>query len=1057
MTDEAAHAESGARRERRRGPPDLYEPVGWVFVRAPLLPVEAYLALEPDAELSPRDPLVRTALAVGSRDLLTQLERARAHGPKETQRLRAKLLRYLIRMSTRPTPYGLFAGVGLAELGDATDLRIAAAPPRTRTRPDMGWLLRLVESLETRPAVRRELRVFANPSVLQHGDRAYLAERALLGETGDASPVAIRATGAVRRALVLARSPVSWRRLTEELLTTPGATAQKVEKLLTELFEQTFLLSELRPPLTHSSPARHVARCLADVAPAADESAALAALLDEMTAWDELAIPERPVAYRSVASLAATGVANFDETPAQVDTALALEGGQLHEAIAHEAAKAAELLLRLSPTAGGLGQLDSYRHAFIGRYGMDREVALLELLDADHGLGPPSGHGWAGAGVEQAKLAVRNQTLRGLALGALRERRRAVELDGATVNRLALSTPTATNAPVSLDIAIFVLADSTAAIDAGKFELLIGPNLGAQEAGRNLGRFADLLGDAGSAALAAVAATDARAQTEVSAELVYLPRRGRSANVVIRPAIHRHEIAVGTMPGVAAHDAIPLSEILIGVREGRFYARWPSLDGELWVHVGHMLNPHQAPVACRFLEDVARDGRMQLSTFQWGPAAELPFLPRLRSGRVNLTAAQWQIDCTMRDASLAASEPDFAAALARWREAWMVPRRVYLAVADNRLLLDLESPEQVEQLREELRQLQEGSVVVLQEPLPGPEHAWLVGPQGRHLTELVVPIALRATARVADGDGHARPPTAARRHVAPSTAERLRPPGSDWLFVKLYCPRNVEEDLLTGPIRGFCQFATGSGLADRWFFLRYSDPDPHLRLRFGGSPDRLVADLFPSICEWAGELIAAGSCLRVGFDTYEREIERYGGSAAMQAAETLFAADSVAVVELLALAQDDLTTIDRTELALLSVDALLDGLGLDAARRLAWYRGQVGAKHRSGDDYRTRQSALRRLLGDRAGRLSGPGGQALERILAARSTALATVAARLRELDRADQLETPLERLCDSYVHLHTNRLLGAGPPAEQHVLGLLLRTREGLQRAPVAPRQPLA
>jgi hypothetical protein len=34
---------------------------------------------------------------------------------------------------------------------------------------------------------------------------------------------------------------------------------------------------------------------------------------------------------------------------------------------------------------------------------------------------------------------------------------------------------------------------------------------------------------------------------------------------------------------------------------------------------------------------------------------------------------------------------------------------------------------------------------------------------------------------------------------------------------------------------------------------------------------------------------------------------------------------------------------------------------------------------------------------------------------------------------------------------MHCNRLLGEGPPAEQHVLGLLLRTLEGLGRAPAS------
>ncbi|HWC28057.1 MAG TPA: lantibiotic dehydratase family protein, partial [Solirubrobacteraceae bacterium] len=741
MTRDAALIEAGAGRRRARRARGLYEPVGWVMVRAPLLPVDAYPALARAEETAARDPLVRTAIAVGSRELLPELDRAGSRSARDRQRLRAKLLRYLIRMSTRPTPYGLFAGVGLADVGDATDLRIADAPPRTRTRPDMEWLLALVARLEARPEVRRELRVFANPAVLLHGGRAFLAERAVLG-AGDAAPVGIRATGAVRRALELARAPVPWTRLADELLATPGATAEKVERLLDELWEQTFLLCELRPPLTAASPARHVSRCLAAVALAAHERAALDAVLDAAAAWDELAIAERPDRYEALAELAAAAVPDFRETPIQVDSALALEGGHVHAAVAREAASAAELLLRLSPFGAGRGQLDAYRHAFMGRYGTEREVPLVELLDPDHGLGPPSGHGWAGPGVDQAKLAVRNQTLRALALDALRDRRLAVSLDDAALERLAVTSPTADNAPVSLDVAVFVLAASVAAIDAGDFELLIGPNLGAQEAGRNLGRFGDLLGEAGSAALAGVAAAEARQHPrDVAAELVYLPRRGRSANVVIRPPIHRREVAVATMPGVPARDAIPLAEILVGVRDGRFYARWPGADGDLRLHARHMLNPQQAPAAVRFLEDLANDGRMQLGSFAWGPAAELPFVPRIQRGRIILAAAQWQIDQAMRDAGLASSEPDFAASLAHWRKQWMVPRRVYLTVADNRLLLDLDAPEQAEQLREELRQLPEGAALLLQEPLPGPEHAWLEGPAGRHLTELVVPIA----------------------------------------------------------------------------------------------------------------------------------------------------------------------------------------------------------------------------------------------------------------------------------------------------------------------------
>jgi hypothetical protein len=72
--------------------------------------------------------------------------------------------------------------------------------------------------------------------------------------------------------------------------------------------------------------------------------------------------------------------------------------------------------------------------------------------------------------------------------------------------------------------------------------------------------------------------------------------------------------------------------------------------------------------------------------------------------------------------------------------------------------------------------------------------------------------------------------------------------------------------------------------------------------------------------------------------------------------------------------------------------------------------------------------------------------------LAARRAALAPLSERLDGLAAAGQLDSPREALCRSYVHLHCNRLLGTGPPSERLLLGLLLRTREGLERAPVEP-----
>ena len=65
-----------------------------------------------------------------------------------------------------------------------------------------------------------------------------------------------------------------------------------------------------------------------------------------------------------------------------------------------------------------------------------------------------------------------------------------------------------------------------------------------------------------------------------------------------------------------------------------------------------------------------------------------------------------------------------------------------------------------------------------------------------------------------------------RRSTACSRVSRhdqLRPVGSDWLFVKLYCPPAAQDEFLVGPMTAFCEGMRSSGLAQNWFFVRYKE------------------------------------------------------------------------------------------------------------------------------------------------------------------------------------------------------------------------------------------
>jgi thiopeptide-type bacteriocin biosynthesis protein len=1036
----------------------LYEPLGAFVVRAPLLPVERYLRLAgaggpdwPDGGSAPGDGVARLAVLVASPTLAAALDRERS-GPGRDAASRSSLLRYLIRMSTRPTPYGLFAGVALGAWADRTDLALAGGPRRTRTRPDMGWLMRVVLALEADPEVRRHLRLVANACATERDGRVLLADRAT-GGRGPGPDVSVRATAVVRRVLALARRPAPYDVLVAGVAAaTPGASSERVAGLVDELWRQDLLLSDLRPP-PFGDPAGHVRQRLFRVEPARATAERLAAILDEAAAFDRLEAGEAAAALPRLRERLRTipaGDADADAEVIQVDSALALAGEGLSSQVAREAAHATELLLRLHPAPGGPAYLATYRSAFEARYGHDRWVPLLELVDPRAGLGlpwaSPSHHAHRHGHSGRSGDVARDELLLDLAAGALRDGKLEVELDEELIAALATWEPNPWWLPPSLELSGFVLARSPQAVDEGEFRLMVGPNLGAAAAGRGIGRFADLLGAPAERLLGEVAqAEQARQPGMIAAELAYAPLRYRAGNVAVRPRHRGYEIPVGVPPSLPDDRVVRPDELAVGVRGGRLRLWWVPRGTEVVVTSGHMLNPQGAPDLCRFLQEVGYDGVTTPTGFDWGLAEALPFLPRVRAGKLVLRAARWR---QPRGLALARLQPEdercFAAALPAWRRRWRVPRHVYLSAGDNRLLLDLDDPGQAAQLRRQLRRGR--GDLVLEEALPAPDDAWLPGPGGRYAVEVVVPLVRRQ-----------RDPTAGKDTTAGSQAQvtvladadRRRPPGSDWLFLCLYGPRADENQLLAGPVGEFAERLVDRGQVDGWLFVRYADPEPHLRLRFHGDPGSLLSVVLPSAAVWAARLVADGRCRRFGVEVYDRELERYGGPKATELAETLFCADSAATAALLRQLRGPARDLDRIELAVLSVDDLLGSLGMDLAARARW-AADDGPSTAAGREYRIRKDRLRRLLAGADGVLHEDHGGVLA-VLAERRRAVAPLATDLAALADAGELTRPLPTVLRSYVHLHCNRLLGPAADDEQLVLGLLRRTLASLVAAPLS------
>jgi thiopeptide-type bacteriocin biosynthesis protein len=134
-------------------------------------------------------------------------------------------------------------------------------------------------------------------------------------------------------------------------------------------------------------------------------------------------------------------------------------------------------------------------------------------------------------------------------------------------------------------------------------------------------------------------------------------------------------------------------------------------------------------------------------------------------------------------------------------------------------------------------------------------------------------------------------------------------------------------------------------MIDRWFFIRYADPDPHLRWRLHAAPFARPSAIRRAVENAIKPLVASGRVSRAGFDTYQREIERYGGPEGIEASEELFCADSDAVIDILdALADSGDAAADlRWRLAIAGTDRLLADFDLGLETRMGLMQEQRAA------------------------------------------------------------------------------------------------------------------
>lgn len=249
-------------------------------------------------------------------------------------------------------------------------------------------------------------------------------------------------------------------------------------------------------------------------------------------------------------------------------------------------------------------------------------------------------------------------------------------------------------------------------------------------------------------------------------------------------------------------------------------------------------------------------------------------------------------------------------------------------------------------------------------------------------------------------------------------------PGSKWLYVKLYCGPISSDEILIYDIFYIVNKFLKNKLISKWFFVRYADPDPHLRLRFLLSDVENVGAALQVINKRFSSLIG-GMVWKVQIDTYNREIERYN-QFFYDKVESIFSFDSFCILNILrSIGKNGESDNIRWMIGLKLADELLNDFDFDQNKKQELisvvsnsFKSEFGYTNKSElfkKKYRLNKKDIESVLNDDLQN------EKFSQFIYKRSVNIKSL---LREIDKENnKFNIVKERLVIDLIHMSLNRL----------------------------------
>lgn len=392
----------------------------------------------------------------------------------------------------------------------------------------------------------------------------------------------------------------------------------------------------------------------------------------------------------------------------------------------------------------------------------------------------------------------------------------------------------------------------------------------------------------------------------IFAEIIWIPD-GKEANITRKLAYSDYEIPIYYNSSLPVNNQISLHDIVVCIENNEVILKSKKLKKRI---IPRLSSAHNFLGSSNsiygFLSVLQDQNSLNLAVLPDFLSSKKRFFPRIAFKNIILHSCCWILQES--DISAIKNSHIPLQKLKEFFRKWNVNQYVLLCQGDNELFLDIFNDSYLDILLDEI--YKNHKTVVLKE--------WLYNSEDTDgfVNQFIFPLKnIERKAFRKSFSSHFQ------------TEKRNSYPGEEWLFFKIYCDATYADVILKKIFKQIEKLDKES-LIGKWFFIRYLDPHYHIRIRIQMKSDQFSGRIISEMHQNLDSFIKKNIIWKISLDTYNREIERYSVSE-IDTAEYVFYKDSCLFSKLLGKESFTDNIKLRTFSAAKNVNSWLDVFELD--------------------------------------------------------------------------------------------------------------------------------